>query len=669
LDQIISLEQAVAEIKSAHFACSSEEQHRTCAVRRFFYIIGAGVSHPPIPLACGIVARCRDRISKCDPHRADTLAQKLADQPPSECYETYFREAYPSPFQRADFLRSLIDHTKVSHANLRLAHLLSAPAETLISELVVTTNFDELLFKSLRLFGKEPQTFSHPAEFYRIPLYQDEPVVVHLHGKVHNYDVANLTFEQARTAHALGVQSFLGHLLAERSPLVVGYSGWEGDAFMANLRIRLESDAGLKANLYWFCYSEGDYEQLPEWLRHCKQAFFVVPGHDRDPAVTEKHDPQPMARLGAPGFEYDSTDTASLPATQVFEEFIRLFNIDPPPFTSSPLRSTAERLRNILPDNASPENDSIRFEARNYFIQRIWRVVEQLAQDEDKSANSEVLSVLDKVRRSHFGDALDTGVRLWDGGSDEAASTRERAYDLYDLQDAMWTATVGLDSTEGEVQTSKELKGHDVVAEICDCLLKTGLNYFRSEELEYLENRYARSVLYKGIKLAYRMGDLKNAYQAFNGALRNLKRDQEDTAPTMGLRLWRAADLLWIACKDTSLLTTGTGDREMPVDKLVEETRQLLERTRQLLEKARCNKIGKSAELEYAYVQTAFNLACLEKKLDRPGFATSVQCVLAIEHPEHLASVPIVEQAKQWLKDPLVAKAMQGEPKGSGRGA
>jgi hypothetical protein len=162
--QIISLEEAAEQIKSTHLP-DTGSPNATRRPKRFFFMIGAGVSYPPIPLASGIISQCRELIEKANPKRFARVSQEVANRSPIEQYERYLRAAFPNPFQRADYFTSLINAAPISHANLRLAHLLTATSDRLISELVVTTNFDELLFTSLRLFGKEPQVFAHPAEF------------------------------------------------------------------------------------------------------------------------------------------------------------------------------------------------------------------------------------------------------------------------------------------------------------------------------------------------------------------------------------------------------------------------------------------------------------------------------------------------------------------------
>ncbi len=64
-------------------------------------------------------------------------------------------------------------------------------------------------------------------------------------------------------------------VLSRRSPLVIGYGGWDGDVIMTALKRRLQSP--LPHNLYWFCYRRSDLDSLPPWLKSHRQVYFVVP--------------------------------------------------------------------------------------------------------------------------------------------------------------------------------------------------------------------------------------------------------------------------------------------------------------------------------------------------------------------------------------------------------
>lgn len=50
------------------------------------------------------------------------------------------------------------------------------------------------------------------------------------------------------------------------SPLVIGYSGWENDVIMSELKERFKMP--LKYKMYWFCHNEEDYKNLPLWIKY-----------------------------------------------------------------------------------------------------------------------------------------------------------------------------------------------------------------------------------------------------------------------------------------------------------------------------------------------------------------------------------------------------------------
>ena len=64
-------------------------------------------------------------------------------------------------------------------------------------------------------------------------------------------------------------------ILANRSPLVLGYSGWENDVFMTALSRRLEAHP-LSYNLYWFCFRHEDSAALPAVVRDRDDVVVVV---------------------------------------------------------------------------------------------------------------------------------------------------------------------------------------------------------------------------------------------------------------------------------------------------------------------------------------------------------------------------------------------------------
>jgi hypothetical protein len=234
-------------------------------------MVGAGISHPPLPLAAEIQASCKEEAhayGKDRPPDSDALI---------DSYSYWFEQAYPQPENRQLHLRGLMENAFISRANFRLAHLL---LENTITNLVVTTNFDDFLSRALSLFGRRHIVCDHPRTLERIDLRSQDVQIIHIHGSYWFYDCCNLRGEISDRAKGSSATSFtmlstLDDILRAHSPLVVGYSGWEGDIFMDALRRRLS--AALRTNLYWFCYRRRDAETLPDWLKASPNVCVVAP--------------------------------------------------------------------------------------------------------------------------------------------------------------------------------------------------------------------------------------------------------------------------------------------------------------------------------------------------------------------------------------------------------
>jgi hypothetical protein len=138
--------------------------------RPFFFMIGAGVSNPPIPLASQVVEACRKECGPCEcPGSLSPMAE----------YSWWFQRAFHSPADRQWYLRGLIANRFVSQANLRLAHLLLSKK---LGNLVITTNFDDFISRSLTIFGEPHIVCDHPETIQRIDPETDDLQIVHVHG-------------------------------------------------------------------------------------------------------------------------------------------------------------------------------------------------------------------------------------------------------------------------------------------------------------------------------------------------------------------------------------------------------------------------------------------------------------------------------------------------------
>jgi tetratricopeptide (TPR) repeat protein len=248
----LDLKSAVVEIRQA-----LDQNMRRAIPSPFFFMVGAGISHPPLPLAAKIQEDCK----------AEALKYGKTAPPPSpapiDSYSYWFERAYPHPENRQQVLRDLMEKAVISRANFRLAHLL---LDKTVTNLVVTPNFDDFLSRALTLFGLRHIVCDHPRTLERIDFRSTEVQIIHVHGSYWFYDCCNLRAEIATRAEWSSSTSFtmlsaLDEILKTHSPLVVGYSGWEGDVFMNALQRRLTT--GLRTKLYWFCYRRRDGESLP----------------------------------------------------------------------------------------------------------------------------------------------------------------------------------------------------------------------------------------------------------------------------------------------------------------------------------------------------------------------------------------------------------------------
>jgi hypothetical protein len=126
LPRTLTLSEAAVEI------CETSGGH----TRPFFFMVGAGISSPPVPLASAIVEDCRKQRAGLVPPDGQSLMV---------AYMWWFEKACPSRADRQNYQRGLIQGKNISHANLRLAHLL---LDKRIANVVVTTNFDDFLSRA-----------------------------------------------------------------------------------------------------------------------------------------------------------------------------------------------------------------------------------------------------------------------------------------------------------------------------------------------------------------------------------------------------------------------------------------------------------------------------------------------------------------------------------------
>jgi hypothetical protein len=369
-------------------------------------LVGSGLSYPPVPLASSVVGYCKETVRG----RGENI-EEPKDMNSMASYSFWFNRAFEQPITRQKYLQSLIEGQNISHANFRLAHLLIAKH---ISNIVVTPNFDDFLARALILFGRQPLVCDYPEMVTRIdPDEQEKIQIIHVHGTYPYYDCVNLSGEiEGRAKSSSDTTSTMGALLDailwRRSPLVIGYSGWETDVIMKALKKRLQRP--LAYNLYWFCYQRSTIGDLPEWLKTHENVYFVVPQLkqiDRETNTSvesplgDKAVATPPVPLKRPPSEAEAEPKLS--AVQVLNEINKTFNLETPLLMRNPLRFFLEQLRNSLPKM----EEDIGEESVYFFDKVIEQVEKAITVVEQRQPEESPLEIIrDAERRSRYKEAM-----------------------------------------------------------------------------------------------------------------------------------------------------------------------------------------------------------------------------------------------------------------------
>ncbi len=444
----------------------------------FFFIAGAGVSNPPIPLASEIEEHCRSEAKSYDDSNPPELKTTM------DSYSHWMGKAYPSPEELQTYLRGLMENKPISKANLRLAHLL---IDRGLAGTVFTPNFDDMLPKALELFGVRPLVCDHPLTVGRIRIESDDIQIVHVHGSYWFYDCCNLRHEiSARSEYGGPVSVLLDQSLRDHSPIVVGYSGWEGDILMSALQRRLS--AGKLGNpAFWFCYKRESLDTLPAWLTESSDVYIVLPD-DPVPAVAssaaaDHSEPksQALPRLGSKvGIGDSSTEekAPTLPADRVLDALVRRFEPPTPPLTQNPLSFYADHLKRLL-GPSDPEGELDTYYSFHKVIARV-----ELARDSEAAEQPDLLrGFRDAMSKADYRGAIKSAYEI----VLDRLSPEEQTELVFALKDA----SLGLKDNSVD-----EMAGYDLIVKTADITPSAGSADPRLREL------VARALLMKGFTLA-----------------------------------------------------------------------------------------------------------------------------------------------------------------------
>ncbi len=394
-----------------------------------------------MPLARAITAHCKQEAERkgSQSHRAEKTT--------SEDYSYWLQEAYPQRSDRQRYLRELIEGKPISHANLRLAHLLLDPE---IANLVVTTNFDDFLSRALTLFGKSHVVCDHPNTTERIDPERQDVQIIHVHGSYWFYDCCNLEGEiDLRAKYSAQrnqtMASLLDRILANRSPIVVGYSGWENDVIMQALKRRLNSS--LPYNLYWFLHKrpKADEKPLPDWLWNHSDVKFVAPREIQVASVATN----PLASLE----KVDELKASRLAAPQVFSAMIQSLELESPLLTQDPLQHFKEHLECSLPQDEGEQQDP-------YSFQSVIAQVERAKDKEQKQQPDLLEPIRNALRKAQYRKTIQLARKI----SFDSLEDRQRLELIFIL----WNAASSLFDDSAE-----ELLAYQLIVDVYDALFPT----------------------------------------------------------------------------------------------------------------------------------------------------------------------------------------------------
>jgi tetratricopeptide (TPR) repeat protein len=455
-----------------------EDIHANCeSAHTYFFMVGAGISNPPVPLARSMIEHFKRKVGSVE------------SQPPMSPmgeYSWWFREAYPGREGRRRYIAKLVENKNLSSAALQLAHLVSSRT---LTNLVVTTNFDDFVARSLALLGKNPDCLDDPLMDWRIQCDRKQNCqILHLHGSYRAYDLRCLEEDiKDRSARRIA------ELLSDHVPLVIGYSGWEDDSFMSALKIRLKRQ-GLPLNLYWFCYRASEIYSLPKWLTMNTDVCFVIPDAIGHGAPKQQRGTRCRSREASHLIGEISGESV-LPAIDVIDSVSRRFAIGPLKLRVDLLGSVIRQLKAQLPPELLRETMPPIEEAR-----KLWGALEE-----------RMTEVRHGMEQGRYSDSVLLGKRLAESGFLPLTQLQE-------LQERSFTAALKLGESGPD-----DLAAYDLTAFIGDQIIGRRL----STDLPIRE-LIAKSLFNRGYRLS-RLNRSAEAIEAYDVVVQRFEDDPEPT--------------------------------------------------------------------------------------------------------------------------------------------
>ena len=343
--------EAVNEISKAYYFINSNElnvkyeyefYNKSIKQYPYFFITGAGISAESVKTASEIVSECKKICGE---------NQLIISGNIEEQYLHWLVKAFPHKETRKRYLENLVKNKKIPESVVKLANILMSRK---VSNLVVTPNFDTFIYQSLKLFGETDILIADTSQSAgKLNIESNSLNILHVYGTYEFYDFYSDSYSENNNTlnnntlenNLFSVRSFLRTALNSMSPIVIGYSGWENDVIMSELKERFKIP--LKYRMYWFCHSEEDYDNLPAWVKYLDEerkvirddVIFVLPSKEKIYSINNE------ANLKNIDFN------ERLNAKDLLSSFINEFNIKSPEIIQNPINFLKNYFESNFYDN------------------------------------------------------------------------------------------------------------------------------------------------------------------------------------------------------------------------------------------------------------------------------------------------------------------------------
>ncbi|MEJ2224819.1 MAG: tetratricopeptide repeat protein [Syntrophobacterales bacterium] len=235
---------------------------------RFIFFLGSGCSvSSGIPTAAGLVKNWLPRLKKIRTGREDHLADWLKKEYPdykeenaASFYGKVMEALFLHPEERQREIERLTEGKDPGFGYAVLAQIMSHPSFIRRCNIVLTTNFDDLVADALYLYTfKKPLIIAHESLVGFVRITRTIPVVIKLHGDA-RLTPKNTELETQDLTDA--VKRVLKNLLHEAGLIFVGYGG--NDQSILNILRELPTGA-LPWGVYWVNAHLPENE-MGEWL-------------------------------------------------------------------------------------------------------------------------------------------------------------------------------------------------------------------------------------------------------------------------------------------------------------------------------------------------------------------------------------------------------------------